>query len=743
MIQRYGLLLAAVLMAVVVPLTAQTVNLTINGVPTGASFTSGEMLTWSIALPVGEICTNDLWVDVDQNGRVDPGTDRMIFSFQQQDGMGENDGPADMDGATNGVIFTQFPAGLAPAHWIFVASSGGSVDTSAFTVLPLSTLVTTISGQVTAPPAVDRSYILVQAESDADVAGMRPFWHALTDANGNYTIAMGNLPWNFNPWHVRLETSMLGRLVPVRYDTVLSVSTSSSIVNFDLIFGTVLTGRVVDQIGNPVLRSYPHVHPSADPEGEGHLGGNTDEDGYYRFVVPPGSWLLHFTKEGYKDAWWNGKIDRFQADVITTSSTQDTIKDLNATIVKAALIEGTVYNYGMPTSATVYLFTTPGENIVSMQGTNDDGTFHFTVDPGTYYVKFQKDMDTQYWDRQDFTPGTPITISGTETVSGIDGHFFIGPPPPPPGPQILKVWDVPFDNGGKVFIKFRGVEQYLSDNSGGGDMPFGVEKYTIWRFQKDGPVFVGEVPAAWDSTYTGVVPTLVDSNRVDPMIPAGPRWSRYIVKAHFLFNLYVIPSMVDSGYSLDNLAPNVPGGVGSAVAGNDVRIMWSRTLEEDLRYYSVYRGTTEGFSIVGLTPIVQTTDAAYTDPGGATGTYYYRVTATDFAGNESDPSTPVSSSGTTAAPDLGLMPTSFALGHNYPNPFNPATTIAFDVPSATTVRLDVYNALGQLVAELVSGEVGAGRHTVRFDATNLPSGLYMVRMHAGEFVAIRKINLIK
>jgi hypothetical protein len=89
------------------------------------------------------------------------------------------------------------------------------------------------------------------------------------------------------------------------------------------------------------------------------------------------------------------------------------------------------------------------------------------------------------------------------------------------------------------------------------------------------------------------------------------------------------------------------------------------------------------------------------------------------------------------------MPSSFALGQNYPNPFNPATTIAFDVPTAISVRLDVYNALGQIVAELVSGEVGAGRHTVRFDASNLPSGLYMVRMHSGEFVATRKINFIK
>ncbi len=742
MSKRYGLL-GLGLLAFGAALVAQPISVTVNGLPAGATFASGDLMSWSITLPPGQVSTNDLWIDVNQNGVIDIGVDRMIIRFQQQDGAGENDGPADMDGVANGVIVTQFNAGLAPAHWIFVVSNGVSSDTATFIVTPLASPVASISGHVTVPVGMDPSNILVQAESDVNVPGMRPFWHALTDGSGNYTIQMGGMPAMFDPWHVRVENSMLGRLVAIPFDTLVSVAGTPPVVNIQMVLGTVLTGVVRDQSNAPVFRAYPHVHPAADPEGEGHLGGNTDEAGNFSFVVPPGTWLLHFTKDGYKDSWWNNKPDRFQADVITTSSAQDTIKFLNGTLVQAALIQGRVYNYGAPTGANVYLLTMPGEIIVSMRQTNDDGSYSFTVDPGTYYVRFQKDMEVQYWDHTSMSPGTPIVITGTETVTGIDAHFEVGPPPPPPAPQILKVWDVPFDNGGKVFIKFRGVEQYLQEGGGGGEMPFGVEKYTIWRLQKDGPVYVGEVPAAWDSMYTGVVATLVDSNRVDPLIPAGPRWSRYIVKAHFLFNLYVIPSMVDSGYSLDNLAPNVPGGVGSAVAGNDVRILWSRMLDEDLRYYSIYRGTTEGFSIAGMTPIAQTTDAAYIDPGAATGTYYYRITATDFAGNESDPSAPVSSSGTTAAPDLGLMPTSFALGQNFPNPFNPATTIAFDVPSAIAVRLEVYNALGQVVAELVNGEVSAGRHSVRFDASNLPSGLYMVRMHAGEFVATRKINLVK
>ena len=82
-------------------------------------------------------------------------------------------------------------------------------------------------------------------------------------------------------------------------------------------------------------------------------------------------------------------------------------------------------------------------------------------------------------------------------------------------------------------------------------------------------------------------------------------------------------------------------------------------------------------------------------------------------------------------------------GDAHPQPFNPSTTIIFDVPSMAAVRIEVYNTLGPMVAELLNGEVTPGRHTVLFDASGLPSGLYMVRMQSGEFMATRKMNLVK
>ncbi len=86
---------------------------------------------------------------------------------------------------------------------------------------------------------------------------------------------------------------------------------------------------------------------------------------------------------------------------------------------------------------------------------------------------------------------------------------------------------------------------------------------------------------------------------------------------------------------------------------------------------------------------------------------------------------------------------SFELYPNYPNPFNPLTTIRFDVKNATHVQLDVFNARGRRVKRLVSGIVQTGSHSVDFDGTAFPSGLYYYKIRMGDFEKIRKMVLLK
>ena len=89
------------------------------------------------------------------------------------------------------------------------------------------------------------------------------------------------------------------------------------------------------------------------------------------------------------------------------------------------------------------------------------------------------------------------------------------------------------------------------------------------------------------------------------------------------------------------------------------------------------------------------------------------------------------------------QPETFTLQDAYPNPFNPTTAIAFDLPLGSEVRLAVYDMLGREVARLVDGYREAGVHQVTFDATHLPSGVYLYRMQAGGFEDARLITLMK
>lgn len=89
------------------------------------------------------------------------------------------------------------------------------------------------------------------------------------------------------------------------------------------------------------------------------------------------------------------------------------------------------------------------------------------------------------------------------------------------------------------------------------------------------------------------------------------------------------------------------------------------------------------------------------------------------------------------------IPTEYRLYAPYPNPFNPATHIRFDLPSEKHVVLMIYDITGRQVAKLIDGFKPAGIHQVVFDAKDLSSGVYFARLEAGEFKQTRKLLLLK
>ena len=136
----------------------------------------------------------------------------------------------------------------------------------------------------------------------------------------------------------------------------------------------------------------------------------------------------------------------------------------------------------------------------------------------------------------------------------------------------------------------------------------------------------------------------------------------------------------------------------------------------------------------GLTFDAATRTIAGTPRAAAEAVYTYTVTDVN---------------GATASLSLETLPTAFSLADNFPNPFNPATTIQYALPQAADVELTVYNVVGQPVRTLVAEHQSAGRYAVEWDATNdsghsLSSGMYFYRLQVGgEFLEIKKMLLLK
>jgi hypothetical protein len=203
-------------------------------------------------------------------------------------------------------------------------------------------------------------------------------------------------------------------------------------------------------------------------------------------------------------------------------------------------------------------------------------------------------------------------------------------------------------------------------------------------------------------------------------------------------------SQPDSGYSLDNLAPAKPGGfaVDYAVAGNE--LAWLECPDADFRYFRVYRATTPDFVPDAEDLVYQTTGAGWVDDVVDPWLYHYRVTALDFAGNESLAAAPEAVTGVAA----GDAPERLALTGNTPNPFNPLTTISFSLPRTRRVKLTVFDLAGHAVRVLVAEERPAGRHEVRWDGTDdsgrsVPSGVYVCRLETGAIRMTRRMALVK
>ena len=254
--------------------------------------------------------------------------------------------------------------------------------------------------------------------------------------------------------------------------------------------------------------------------------------------------------------------------------------------------------------------------------------------------------------------------------------------------------------------------------------------------------YLGDLLARNLPNYAQALPTLFN------LTPESQGYHHFQVVAHGPTPLgmgYWI-SEPDTGRSIDNLAPAAP----AMVVGEQVyeptrlEITWEPNVEADLSNYEVYRGTAPGFIPSTANLVGSPVDPAFADAGWQAGGYYYKVSARDVHGNESDHAL-LAPAEVSAAGDV---PAATALAGVHPNPFNPQTTIAFTVRDPQRVTVAVFDVTGRRVAVLTDEVWPAGSHDLNWngrDATGreMSSGVYFVNFRARDTAVTEKVVLVR
>ncbi|HKW14747.1 MAG TPA: FlgD immunoglobulin-like domain containing protein, partial [Candidatus Krumholzibacteria bacterium] len=309
-------------------------------------------------------------------------------------------------------------------------------------------------------------------------------------------------------------------------------------------------------------------------------------------------------------------------------------------------------------------------------------------------------------------------------------------------PAITTIKDVGNDQGRSVRITL--ARSPLDDGSAA--LP--ITEYQAWRrilplpaglsSRTSGPQalptgtweYVSSVPASNLTSYRMIAPTLADST-----VSLGMYRTKFFVRAATANPSVFFDSPVDSGYSLDNLAPGVPSNF-AYVAGN---LSWDKSGASDFDYFSVYGSSSNSF---GAATLINYTVSPALDVTASNYSYYW-VTATDFSGNEGKPAKVNKSTG------VGDTPTPHVLSVSaYPNPFNPETTVRYTLPARSHVRIDIFDLRGERVATLVDRDQEAGAFTIAWrgvddSGMSVGSGVYFAKLSAQGAVRTYKLTLLK
>jgi len=661
------------------------INFFVNNAPV-TTIVQGDTLVWRVDCAVGATVWFELWMDLNNNQVIDAGDIRLFrFSTTDGDSTGQN-GPPDLDGLNGFITSSAGAFGFAPISWIFYAEEGNTSAYAALTVQPLPNPPATISGKVTFEDGKSPANVLVTTTMEQP-----PFWNALTDANGNYTINLGEADKNYTIMTYYPDTYYL----PPPPQTVFA---SGNVTGVDFLFrvpAAQVVGDLLDDSGNPLTKPIGMVLIDAFTNQDVNWGQAIV--GHYRFGANAGSYRFDFDESTLNPDYlapdtWNNPYFTFQLQAGDSLVKNITFYRPDTAIFAKILLDGTVVNQ---------------KNFLKVHARNDttgrmaaynnaNGIVRLPVKSGHKYAVeiYSSDMPVGYGlpggnYRYPISPGDTVIfnfVNFTETVVG-----------------LLRL------DPGDPFPNYNEFTVYAQQNN------------TIINTREVQPTghFLVEIPN-----------TMVDIGIWNP--------GNYLVKPRLIQNVQPGDSInFDVNYANARIVGHLKG----------LTIMPDPYTGVSAHTSGVWPDWYETWAAIGA-------DTSYT-LNVCEGTWTVQAPVIGNAiPNPQEVVVTVPETDTTIVVDFNYTPTGieesqlavpqdFVLAQNYPNPFNPVTHIRFGLPKKAHVVVEIFNLLGQKVATLTDKDYTPGFHTLKWNASNMPSGVYIYRLNADGKILSRKMLLLR
>lgn len=501
----------------------------------------------------------------------------------------------------------------------------------------------------------------------------------------------------------------------------------------------VIAGTVVDETTNQPLEGVKVYFLSTNSSR--HEVTSTNSNGEFSKSLVEGNYKIKFYKRGYYPEFYDNKPSINSADIVSVvANTTVTISAALAMVPPPVFyaVSGSVLDSnGIPVKSVVMAFmvkdTTfpivhPNFNPRNMFAVTDsNGNYQLMVPGGFQYVVYAKPFNRNYYpefydNKKTFQEADRILVNGN--VTGI--NFVLEHKP----------------------VYNNGISGVVKDFNTGTPV-----EAVVSVFKLNNGRFKALKSARTDSLGNYLIENLLPGNYIvfaKPRLPYLPGYYKadtVALRWREADTVIVSESGVVSGININLIArPDT----GFAKINGKVRTILGEPVGGALVLAFDLNGNITGYTI-------SESDGSYSLENLTAGDYTLIVESTEYENTADNNAVTVnygsnsitskdlylSPASTTGVGNQTTTPSTYSLMQNYPNPFNPKTNIRFTIPEKTQVKLEVYNLIGQKVTTLINSELNAGQYDIEFNGSELSSGIYLYRIHAGNFTSVKKMLLLK